>query len=393
MRGIINRFGSAYRTRWDAVIVAVVFATVSWGSVQAADTNPQLDEIVEFTGQIVFLQQKVPALVIGVVRNDEFSVYGFGERAGEGSEAPDGNTLMRIGSITKAFTGEVLAHLVADNLIELTQPITRSWPELADGAKNDVGNIRLIDLVTHSAGLQRELPRTPGRENDPTATITIKAISDWLKNEPLLTAPGKSILYSNVGFDVLAHGLSRAASRPYPELLESYITSPLSLKNTVFKLSAEQEKRLMQGHGFDGAPLPNIPTGSVIVGSGGLYSTPNDLLNWMKWHLDRFSTSGMEPRLLDHALYLNRDGLDSVFGMDESGHMDAMGLGWVGMMPEGNRPFILQKAGGLQGVFSYIAFAPARGVGVFISINTYDFNAATAMAVAANELIATLAPR
>ena len=40
--------------------------------------------------------------------------------------------------------------------------------------------------------------------------------------------------------------------------------------------------------------------------------------------------------------------------MDESGHMDAMGLAWAGMMAEGDRPFILQKAGGLQGTFSYI---------------------------------------
>ena len=44
--------------------------------------------------------------------------------------------------------------------------------------------------------------------------------------------------------------------------------------------------------------------------------------------------------------------------------MDAMGLGWVVMMPKGNRPLILQKAGGLQGIFSYVAFAPTRGVGV-----------------------------
>ena len=44
----------------------------------------------------------------------------------------------------------------------------------------------------------------------------------------------------------------------------------------------------MQGHGFDGEALPDVPTGSVIVGSGGLYSTPNDLLNWMQWHQDQF---------------------------------------------------------------------------------------------------------
>jgi len=70
-----------------------------------------------------------------------------------------------------------------------------------------------------------------------------------------------------------------------------------------------------------------------------------------------------------------------------------MGLGWVIMMPKDDRPLILQKAGGLQGIFSYIAFAPARDMGVFVAINTFDFGAAAAMTKVANDLIATLAPR
>ena len=53
----------------------------------------------------------------------------------------------------------------------------------------------------------------------------------------------------------------------------------------------------------------------------------------------------------------------------------------------------LQKAGGLQGTFSYIAFAPTRGVAVFIAINQFNFAASMATAKVANELIATLAPR
>ena len=79
--------------------------------------------------------------------------------------------------------------------------------------------------------------------------------------------------------------------------------------------------------------------------------------------------------------------------MDEFGHMDAMGLAWVIMEPEGDRPLILQKAGGLQGVFSYVAFAPSRGIGVCAAINAFDIAAGLAMAKTANDLIAELAPR
>jgi len=54
---------------------------------------------------------------------------------------------------------------------------------------------------------------------------------------------------------------------------------------------------------------------------------------------------------------------------------------------------ILQKAGGFQGVFVYTAFAPARGIGVFVAISEYDFATAMNMATVVNQLIAQLAPR
>jgi D-alanyl-D-alanine-carboxypeptidase/D-alanyl-D-alanine-endopeptidase len=372
-------------------VVAFAWLAASAGTVRA---DALLDEIVEFNGEIFFIDTKVPALVIGAVRDGEISVKGFGERAGPGSPAPDGDTIIRIGSITKAFTGEVLAHLTAEGTVELADPLSKWAPDLASGASGaDVPPIRLIDLATHAAGLPREVPHEPGPDNDPFVNITREGFAAWLKKEPLLFAPGSSVLYSNFGFDLLSIALSEAAKKPYPEILQEHITGPLQMKDTGFALSDEQKKRFMPGHAPDGTAMPEVPTGSVIVGSGGLYSTPNDLLRWMKWHLDRFGEKDAEARVLDHALYLMRDGLKAASGMDESGHMDALGLAWIGMMAKDDRPFILQKAGGLQGTFSYIAFAPTRNAAVFIAINKFDFAAALKMGEYANELLATIAPR
>jgi serine-type D-Ala-D-Ala carboxypeptidase/endopeptidase len=376
--------GRAGRIIRCAAIAVVMFASFTWSGMQAAQADPFLDEVVRFNAQVLFLEQKVPALVMGAVRHGEISVHGFGERAGKGSTAPDGDTVLNIGSMTKTFTGGVLAHLAASNTVQLTQPLSKSWPELATNAKADVGvgHIRLIDLATQSGGLPRDWPQEPGP--DPTAR---------LQKEPLLFKPGTSVLYSNFGFDLLALGLSKAANTPFPTLLKRHITDPLKMQDTVYVLSEEQKQRLMQGHGLNGEPVPAVPVDSFHAGGGGLFSTPNDILRWVQWHLDHFGENGAEARLLDHALYLIRDGLETVSGMDESGHMDAMALAWVAMMPEGDRPFILQKAGGQEGFFSYLAFAPTRGVAVFVAINTMDFAAAIAMAEFANDLIATLAPR
>ena len=59
----------------------------------------------------------------------------------------------------------------------------------------------------------------------------------------------------------------------------------------------------------------------------------------------------------------------------------------------GPRPFILQKTGDIQGFFSYMALAPAHGVGVFVVANKFDFGAFARMTAAVNQLVTELAPR
>jgi D-alanyl-D-alanine-carboxypeptidase/D-alanyl-D-alanine-endopeptidase len=371
-------------------VLGLLAATALPWSRPAQASQALLDESVGFAGQILFLALKVPALVIGVIRDGQTSIQGFGRRADNANEAPGGDTLFRIGSVTKSFTGQVLASLAADGMVSLADPLTKYCPEFAMQGDQP---IRLIDLATHSAGLPREVPHEPGAPDDPFVNITPDAFVGWLKANPLMFAPGTAISYSNFGFDLLAAALARGAHAPYPDLLDARVIRPLGLRDTAFAPSTQQAARIMPGHNFDGSPMPDAKTGDVIVGSGGLYSSARDLLAWLKWHLDRFSNERASERLIDHAAYLWRDGLNAVFGMDESGHMDAMGLAWVIMAPEGDRPLILQKAGGLQGVFSYVAFAPGRGIGVCVAINAFDIAAGLAMAKAANDLIAQLAPR
>ncbi len=367
-------------------------AALSW-PYPARANQALLDDTVGFTGEILFLSLKTPALVLGVVRNGQTSIQGFGRRAEASSEAPGADTLLRIGSITKAFTGQVLASLAADGVVGLADPLTKYKPEFTAPLSEGGRPIRLIDLATHSAGLPREAPHEPGPPDDPFVNITPEAFVAWLRANPLLYTPGTSILYSNFGFDLLAAALAAAAHEPYPELLEARVLRPLALTDTTFAPSADEARRVVQGHDFNRAPMPNAATAPAIVGSGGLYSTPRDLLGWLQWHLDKFGNERAAERLIDHAAYLWRDGLGAVFGMDESGHMDAMGLGWLIMAPKGDRPLILQKSGGLQGVFSYVAFAPTRDIGVFVAVNAFDLAAASAMAKAANDLLAQLAPR
>ena len=117
-------------------------------------------------------------------------------------------------------------------------------------------------------------------------------------------------------------------------------------------MGESDRQRLFQGYGPDGKPIPRTDLSEIQAGASGVYSTANDMVRWLRWHLDRGSPQGAEVRAIDHAAWVQRDGRNPVAGLDEGAHMSAMGLGWVILAPEGNRPLILQKTGGRQGILS-----------------------------------------
>ncbi|MGX1307512.1 D-alanyl-D-alanine-carboxypeptidase/D-alanyl-D-alanine-endopeptidase [Amorphus suaedae] len=368
--------------------LAVAVALTATAPARAED--PFLVTVVENTGAFMHLQYGVPALVLGVVRDGEIVVRGFGERRDGTGEAPNGDTLLRIGSITKTFTGATLAGLVADGTVGFTDTLQSTIDWNIQIPSRDGHQIRLIELATHTSGLPREAAVPPGSEDDPFSTMTEEAMKADLATDPLLFAPGTSASYSNFGFNLLALALEAKSGTPYRQLLKQRVLDPIGLTSTTYELP-DDLSNVMQGHGFDGAPMADAPTSGRIEGTGGLLSTPNDILRWAAWQLDRFSPVEAELRLLDQVAYIPRNVLDMVYGLDESGHMDALGLGWIVMERTADRPTILQKAGGRQGNFSYLAFAPGTGVGAFVTINEFNLDAAGAMAEGVNALIGQLA--
>ena len=254
------------------VTCLAVFFLVALAPAKAEDQL--LKETVEFHGVVLFHALKVPGLIIGVVRNGKTAVAGFGAVRDGVNRAPDGDTLLRIGSITKVFTGQTLASLVADGTVRLTDRLDRRLKWGAPIPSRDGRPIRLIELATHTSGLPREVEREPGPEDDPFRTITKKAFVRALASDPLLFAPGAGALYSNFAFDLLAQALADAAGQPYETLLRSRVLEPAGLTATGFTPDPARRNNLLQGHGFGGEPLPDAPTVPLIQGSGDSIPAP-----------------------------------------------------------------------------------------------------------------------
>lgn len=357
-----------------------------------------LEEMVKFTGSVTFLGSGAPGLVISAVRNGETAFAGFGETARGSGTVPSADTMMRIASISKAVCGDVLADLVSQGELGLTNSVQAHLPEGFVVPEKDGRVLRIIDLATQTTGLPREMKQTGGTPNDPYAGHTRNAMIAAMKGDPFLFAPGTGALYSNLGFDLLGLAMSEAAGKPYAELLEERVLRPRGMADTVVNPRPGDAGRLMQGHDFDGMPLPVVPTPTTMECASGLYTTPGDMLKWISWHLAPRGAAGEAAddarRAIDHASWVRRDGLSPVLGLDDGGApMDAMALGWVVVEAKGDHPLILHKSGGRQGIFTFVAIAPTRGIGVFAAINQFDVAGFTMMVERVNKLIVQLAPR
>ena len=82
--------------RRDVLGLLASAATLPWAK-PARATQALLDEAVGFSGEILFLSIKTPALVLAVVKGGQTSIQGFGRATGNSSESPNTDSLIRIG--------------------------------------------------------------------------------------------------------------------------------------------------------------------------------------------------------------------------------------------------------------------------------------------------------
>ena len=371
-----------------SLLVAALLAGPGTAQAQSA----KLEEAAGLAGLAMFIESGAVGMVLVVVDGDDQIVVGYGETAKDSGKTPDGKSLLRIGSNSKVFAGELLGRLAAEGVVGLTDPLQRFAPEGMHIPDFEGRTITLLDLATHAAALPRELPLDPPPNSPPFASPTAADRFAWLADYSLPWAPGSVASYSNVGFDLLGAALATATNLSYPDLLRERITGSLGMSDTVLEPSQEQCARMMTGYGIPGADAEPCVSTANIGGSGGLYSTGDDMVLWLRHNLSRDDPAVWPTLALSHAPYLERTTLDAAIGFDEAGTMDGIALAWLVEQPAEHRPMVLQKSGGLAGFMSFMVVAPSRGVGVFIAVNRIDFGMFAGLTEGADDLIASLAP-
>jgi serine-type D-Ala-D-Ala carboxypeptidase/endopeptidase len=337
-------------------------------------------------GADLFLQSGSTGMVLVVVRDNQVFFRGYGETAPNSHQLPTQDSLLRLCSLTKIFTTDILTKLVADNTVSLGDPLQRFAPPRTVVPKRN-RPLTLADLATHTSGLPRELGNAPA-ETPHFAFPDYRTRWRWLPNQRLRSTPGTAALYSNIAFDFLSDALQSAAHKQYAALLAERTLNPLEMYNTTFFPNAAQCSHLLVSDKNEG---PCAPT-EATAGSSGLYSTATDMIAWLKYLLGTGSgILAQDPAA--QAIYIRPSDLVSQKGLDHAGQPSGIGLGWIHLLPIDDPSHIIEKTGGGAGYSTYIAINHPRHTALFLAA-TYGpvdthlnlFNAANKLLLAVSGL-------
>lgn len=326
----------------------------------AAPAAPEL-EWVGAQGSQLFVKSGATGMVLVLVRGNQVMFRGYGETAPGSQQPPTMKSVVRLCSLTKIFTTDVLTKLVEDGTVKLDDPLQKYAP-LHTLVPRRNGAITLLDLATHTAGLPREVEGAP--RGMPHFTYPDHDTRwRWLSKQRLKSTPGAAALYSNAGFDLLSDALEKAAHEQYAALLDERTLRPLGMRDTTLFPNEAQCARLLRG-AHDAGPCTST---EETAGSSGLYSTPAEMATWLKYLL---GTSGrgiptQNPKA--EAVYVNPSALLHSVGLDHAGTPSGVGLGWIHLQPEDSVSRIVEKTGGGAGFTTYIAINRARSTALFLA--------------------------
>ena len=216
--------------------------------------------------------------VVGLLAADGTQkVIAYGD-AGDDAVSLDAHSVFEIGSITKVFTGILLADMVNRGEVSLSDPLSKFLPDSVTVPERNNKAITLLDLATHHSGLPSFPTNLIVKDHaNFLAHYTLQDLYDFLSSYELIRAPGEQFEYSNVGVGLLGHALALSAGQPFEDLLQERVLRPLGMTSTGITLSPLMQKHLVQGHSGLGEPVPSYKA-PTFTPAGGLRSTMHDLL-------------------------------------------------------------------------------------------------------------------
>jgi CubicO group peptidase (beta-lactamase class C family) len=146
--------------------------------------------------------------------------------------------------------------------------------------KGYVGDLALIPgFSSAQLGLPDVTHQLPGCDAFPGGEVGSRRQVLDMFNDPayLPTSPNSGPLYSNIAYNLLGMALEKIHSKPYEQIIQELIFNPIGMHSSSFDTPCDGSGILPQaGEQWFVAPFGNFNP------SGGIWSTPNDMLLFLE---------------------------------------------------------------------------------------------------------------
>lgn len=315
-----------------------------------------------------------PGLALGIVKDGKILyANGYGYKNIDKKEKMTADTLLAIGSCTKAFTTAVIARLVEEGKLDWDRPVNDYWPAFRAVNPATTQFISLRDMVAHRTGLPRhdliwfagELSRGEILTRVPHMVPAAPLRQKWIYN---------NIMYATAG------AVSELASgKPWEQQVKETILNPLEMKRTNFhiaELKADADHATgYHKEGVGKETLVEKPYREIagMAPAGSINSSAREMAAWMNFHLGHGPKNAEGKPILKETTIreLHSPQMITAGGLTPADRTDvhSMGyaMGWGVESYRGHRH--VEHGGAIDGFVAQVELFPDDDLGIVALVN------------------------
>ncbi|CAN5478129.1 serine hydrolase domain-containing protein [soil metagenome] len=256
----------------------------------------------------------------------------------------------RIASITKTFTGTLIAIAQAENKLNVEDKAGQYIEGLSDKFKD----ITIYQLLTHTSGL----PHNEGIKDYWQVKSKLQLENEQVISEindlDLLFPPGSKMSYSSLGYYLLADILEKVYQDDFQNILENKILKKLEMNETGAADTLKVIPRMTAGYHLvtdDRLVVAPYRNYSMLKGAGDMYSSSTDLLKWS----NSFFSGNLLNEKTKALMFTAKNSVEKNYG-----------YGWF---IKNEKPKKYYHGGGTWGYSSYIALYPEEKISIIVLSN------------------------
>jgi CubicO group peptidase (beta-lactamase class C family) len=226
----------------------------------------------------------IPGLAIGIVEGDEILYSrGFGVQSLETQIPVTPESIFGVASVSKCFVATAVMQLADQGKIDLDTSIVQYIPYFRlDDDRYTTITTRLI--LSHTSGMpdMDELEYEYLVYHPETDGSAAERYVRGLHHRKMIGAPGERFAYSNIGYNVLGHLISKVSGKTFEDYMKEHILLPAGMPDSTFLFPEVTKERLAVPHlrAPEMVANPVYPYHRADAPASFLHSTVIDMCHW-----------------------------------------------------------------------------------------------------------------